>query len=663
MSIRTIVRRLPLVRHARKWPGRLIPTISVIVPVYNVESYLRECLDSILQQSFRRFEVVAVDDGSTDGSPDILREFARKDPRLRVIQRSNGGLGAARNIGVEHARGSLLTFVDSDDVLPPGALERLAIASRSSGADIVMGAVSRFRDDEPDGVPLWVRDLHSRPRLTTVASDPSILRNFYTWNKVYRADFWRREKLQFRERVLFEDQPLVTRALCAASAVFVLDELTYRWRIRSDGSSLTGGMYSSPAIKSRHQAVNFTREALNEMAVPAAIMDGWLWTLAEHHLPNYLAATAPLNTAHEYAAVCEMVREHLDTDTVLRLPDVSASSRVLLYLALTETQESVATFLAEGGRQPKSAQLRPDGDSLRVALPFYPGDEQPRVPLDAYTVSPREQRLWTVIHDVSWTDRRRVLRIRGAGGITLAPAGSMSIEIHATESGGQSVDILECPVVERQVVDDAGGRPALEFTAEVNLSALASTLANRHASRAHLTVRLTQGGVERIGPLRGAASHAYARKLAGTVIDDPGGLVVGLTWTVLQGLIFVLDRPAVVTHGIGDRDNAQSLEVRILTRGILPRRVVTKSVGRTGTSALRRVAQGVYVAVVDLSAIETDSVSSVHVLDVTGRRHPVYGEPDLPAGYSGSMYLRTTASGQLRVVRNPDAATPGVAAR
>jgi glycosyltransferase involved in cell wall biosynthesis len=103
----------------------MTPSISVIVPVFNVEHYLRRCLDSISAQTFAEFEVVLVDDGSTDGSADICREYVDRDRRFRLVQQENGGLSAARNAGIEHSCGTFLSFIDGDDAVAPRMLEVL----------------------------------------------------------------------------------------------------------------------------------------------------------------------------------------------------------------------------------------------------------------------------------------------------------------------------------------------------------------------------------------------------------------------------------------------------------------------------------------------------------------------------------------------------------
>ena len=101
------------------------PKISVIIPVYNVEKYLPECLESILNQNFQDFEIICVDDGSTDRSLDILQEYKRKDDRFVILQQRHAGAGAARNHGIKLAEGKYIQFLDSDDYFEPTLLETI----------------------------------------------------------------------------------------------------------------------------------------------------------------------------------------------------------------------------------------------------------------------------------------------------------------------------------------------------------------------------------------------------------------------------------------------------------------------------------------------------------------------------------------------------------
>lgn len=125
------------------------PFFSVVIPVYNAETYLGECLDSVLGQTYERYEVVCIDDGSTDSSPQLLAQATEQDDRIHVISKANGGPSHARNVGIEAARGEYVVFLDSDDKLEPNALARLAEALASNELDVAVFGWSCF-DGSPD---------------------------------------------------------------------------------------------------------------------------------------------------------------------------------------------------------------------------------------------------------------------------------------------------------------------------------------------------------------------------------------------------------------------------------------------------------------------------------------------------------------------------------
>ncbi|WP_310528602.1 glycosyltransferase family 2 protein, partial [Nocardioides sp.] len=213
------------------------PLVSVVVPAYAVETYLPACLDSLLAQTWRTWEAIVVDDGSPDRCGEIAEAYARRDPRIRVVRVENGGLGSARNVGVRHATGALLTFVDSDDVLAPDALTVLVATLRESGSDFVTGSILRW---ETGGLhePPWMRRLHSRALGLRIGDRPEILGDVFAWNKVFTRSFWDAAGLTWPEGIRYEDQPTTTRAFMAGT-FDVLPDVVYHWRIRDDGSSIT----------------------------------------------------------------------------------------------------------------------------------------------------------------------------------------------------------------------------------------------------------------------------------------------------------------------------------------------------------------------------------------------------------------------------------------
>ena len=118
--------------------------ISIIVPIYNVEEYLRECLDSIMSQTYQNFECLLINDGSPDNSADICREYVEKDSRFRYFEKENGGVSSARNLGIEHSKGEYITFIDSDDWVDSDYLEVLYNALIDENADISVSIYKRF---------------------------------------------------------------------------------------------------------------------------------------------------------------------------------------------------------------------------------------------------------------------------------------------------------------------------------------------------------------------------------------------------------------------------------------------------------------------------------------------------------------------------------------
>ena len=118
--------------------------ISIVIPIYNVENYLRQCLDSIVAQTYQNFECLLINDGSPDHSADICREYVSKDSRFRYFEKENGGVSSARNLGIEHSKGEYITFIDSDDWVDSDYLEVLYTTLLEEGADIAVSTYKKF---------------------------------------------------------------------------------------------------------------------------------------------------------------------------------------------------------------------------------------------------------------------------------------------------------------------------------------------------------------------------------------------------------------------------------------------------------------------------------------------------------------------------------------
>lgn len=239
------------------------PVISVVVPAYDVEDYLPACLDSILGQSHTALDVVVVDDGSPDDSGRIAESYAARDPRVRVVHIENRGLGGARNEGVRHARGDVLAFADSDDVVPPGAYEALLRQLRRTGADLVTGDVARLVGEEAQRIR-WMRKLHQDRAALFLEQRPELLGDVFAWNKLYDREFWDAAGLSWPERIRYEDQPTLTRAYTRARLIGIVPDVVYHWRIRDDGTSITQQRASIADLEDRWTTKRMSLETVHQ---------------------------------------------------------------------------------------------------------------------------------------------------------------------------------------------------------------------------------------------------------------------------------------------------------------------------------------------------------------------------------------------------------------
>lgn len=212
-------------------PGEFgqVQLISVIVPVFQVGPYLTEALESVALQSYRRMEVILVDDGSTDDGPRICDEFAVRDPRFRVIHQANRGLSGARNAGLDVARGDFITFFDGDDVLASNCLERMLALAAKENADIVALSIVPYH-----GLETSYRESTGFAILSGEQAVQAMVVDRPRWEaqgKLYSSTIFGSHR--FREGVLFEDLELIPSVLSQAQRVILSDDALYGYRTRS----------------------------------------------------------------------------------------------------------------------------------------------------------------------------------------------------------------------------------------------------------------------------------------------------------------------------------------------------------------------------------------------------------------------------------------------
>ena len=205
-----------------------MPKASVIVPVYKVEEYLEKCVQSILAQTERDFELILVDDGSPDRCGALCDSLAQTDSRVRVIHQENQGLGGARNTGIREARGDWLLLVDSDDWIEPKILEKAMEAGLREEADLVMFA---FRTVDEQGRELGVfrEDMPKERGITLQEHKEALLTAPCAWNKLYRRGFFQGTGLAYPPRVWYEDLRTSPKLMAKAGRMVFLDEVGYNY--------------------------------------------------------------------------------------------------------------------------------------------------------------------------------------------------------------------------------------------------------------------------------------------------------------------------------------------------------------------------------------------------------------------------------------------------
>ncbi|MGE7432436.1 bifunctional glycosyltransferase/CDP-glycerol:glycerophosphate glycerophosphotransferase [Kitasatospora sp. NPDC001175] len=390
----------------------MAPRLSVVVPIYNVERYLEECLDSIAAQTYPDFECVMVDDGSKDGSAAIAEAYAAKDARFRLVRQENKGLGAARNTGYRHiAEGTeFLAFVDSDDTLPPSAYELMIGTLNETGSDFATGNVLRFR-----AIGYYQSGGHRKPfketRLRThITEIPSLVTDRTAWNKVYRRSFFDTAGVLYPEGILYEDAPVSVPHHYLARSVDVLSEPIYHWREREVGEMSITQMRTNP-------------KGLIDRVKSMELVRAWLLEQQDPKYRRYLRSYDENNLVEEipmfFSSVLEGDQDYRDAyrECVSRLlraigPEqvrkLRAPLRLKYHLTLQGRMDELVEQLRfekdSNGAAPARGLLRPYAD-----YPFLRGGRK-SVPTDVLRLD-NALVMRSRLYDSAWEDGK--LRITG----------------------------------------------------------------------------------------------------------------------------------------------------------------------------------------------------------------------------------------------------------
>lgn len=210
--------------------------ISIVVPIYNVEKYIPECVDSIIAQTYENIEIILVNDGSTDNSGSVCEEYAKKDARIKVIHKKNGGLSDARNAGIKIAKGEYIGFVDSDDWIETDMYEKLIKACLENNADISICGLFRDYVDKSIKCPSPNNKVYSSENALKALIEGEELHD-HAWSKLYKRSFF--DDVEYPKGKLYEDVRTTYKLFLKSDVVVSIEDCLYHYRQRS-GSIVRG---------------------------------------------------------------------------------------------------------------------------------------------------------------------------------------------------------------------------------------------------------------------------------------------------------------------------------------------------------------------------------------------------------------------------------------
>jgi glycosyltransferase involved in cell wall biosynthesis len=226
--------------------GLVEQKVSVIVPVYNCQQYLNECIESILGQTLKNIEIICVNDGSQDNSQTILEDYQRRDNRIRIVNKKNGGLSSARNVGMKIATGEYIGFVDSDDWIDADFFEKLYNQTFRNKAEMAMGNVEIFpaklgRITALSWISSLIKEIKS-DNVVTVPERKKIIATSSVCNKLFKREFLSRNEFHFFEGLYWEDNPFTVMTTIKANSIYLVRDVYYHYRNHPE--SITVSAYS-----------------------------------------------------------------------------------------------------------------------------------------------------------------------------------------------------------------------------------------------------------------------------------------------------------------------------------------------------------------------------------------------------------------------------------
>ena len=318
------------------------PLVSIVIPVYNVEKYLRECVDSVLAQTYQNIEVILVDDGANDSSGEICNEYSTREGQVQIIHKKNGGQSSARNIGIKYSLGEFILFVDSDDLIRCDLVEKCVSYAKHNNTDVVFFNADSFLD----GSNRSIKQTYHRRHNYSPASGLIVFEELIK-NKEYLISpcliFVKRELLQngllFKEGIIYEDMIFTYQVFVKAQRVGYLPDSFYlrRYRTNSTVTSKNGIFGFNSSLEVYYQVYAF---AIKEGLIQSQTHQRYLSRCAFSVLHHYSELSYPDKKMIKKEIIA--FKKHLRQNAFLNDPALKARSKGYFQWMVYKVFESIA---------------------------------------------------------------------------------------------------------------------------------------------------------------------------------------------------------------------------------------------------------------------------------------------------------------------------------
>ncbi|GEN75908.1 glycosyltransferase family 2 protein [Chryseobacterium hagamense] len=298
----------------------VLPKVSVIVPVYNVEKYLAQCLDSLIHQTHQEIEILVVNDGSTDGSEEIIRKYARKYPgKIKPFSKKNGGLSDARNFGIDRATGDYLGFVDSDDYVDPSMFEELAGLAEKHQVKMVICNIQKV--DQYGRVVQKLTQIPNMPEKIDLEKNFSVFSDlsYFACNKLFKKELFQEKR--FKKQAHFEDIQLIPQLLLECKSIAQTQNFHYQYLERTDSITKTHTERGLDILK----AIEDVEEVFKKSEYADRLDELKNFQIFEG-VYSYLAYLAFVKNAETFTMMAQQL-EHFMNHRKIKLKDILRYSR------------------------------------------------------------------------------------------------------------------------------------------------------------------------------------------------------------------------------------------------------------------------------------------------------------------------------------------------